>query len=174
MQSIIIRPCAEQDIIAITDIYSEAVINGVATFELEPPSVDEMRRRRVSLLAKNYPYLVAEQAGQVIGYAYVGEYRSRPAFLSTVEDSIYLAKEARGQGIGKALLEQLVLAAEQRNFRQMVAVIGDSANLASIRLHTSQGFKLIGTLQSVGWKHGRWLDTVLMQKPLGAADLTPY
>lgn len=174
MQTVIIRPCAEQDIVAITDIYSEAVVHGVATFELKPPSVDEMRRRRASLLANHYPYLVAEQSGRVIGYAYAGEYRSRPAFLGTVEDSIYLAKEARGQGIGKALLEQLVLAAEQSNFRQMVAVIGDSANLASINLHASQGFKLIGTLQAVGWKHGRWLDTVLMQKPLGSADLTPY
>jgi len=174
MQSVIVRPCEEQDIAAITVIYGEAVSHGVATFELEPPSHAEMMQRRSLLLANNYPYIVAELAGQVVGYAYAGEYRSRPAFRGTVEDSIYLATEVRGQGVGNALLSQLIIEAERRNFRQMVAVIGDSANLASIKLHTKQGFKLIGTLQAVGWKHGRWLDTVVMQRPLGEANTTPY
>lgn len=174
MQKFQIRSCQIKDIEIICAIYNEAIINGVATFELEPLSIQEMCHRRSRLLANNYPYLVAEIEGQVVGYAYAGEFRSRPAFHGTVEDSIYLDKKVRGQGIGKALLFQLIREAESRNFRQMVAVIGDSANLPSLKLHESIGFKQVGILQSVGWKHKRWLDTVLMQLPLGKADTTPY
>lgn len=174
MHNLVIRHCETKDIEVISTIYAEAVINGVATFELEPPTVTEMLQRREWLLVNNYPYLVAEKARQVVGYAYAGAFRARPAFHGTVEDSIYLNKEVRGQGIGKALLQQLIIEAELRNFRQMVAVIGDSANYPSLRLHASLGFKQVGTLQSVGWKHNRWLDTVLMQLALGESDRTPY
>lgn len=170
----IIRPCELTDIPMITAIYAEAVINGSATFELEPPSESEMTKRREALLAKNYPYLVADEDGIVVGYAYAGEYRERPAFNGTVEDSIYIHQDYQGKGVGKALLEQLVVEATQRDFRQMIAVVGDSANHGSIALHKRQGFELIGTLHSVGWKHGRWLDTVIMQRPLGKADTCPY
>lgn len=169
-----IRPCELLDIPAITAIYSEAVMNGVATFEVEPPSESEMIHRREKLLTNGYPYLVAEDEGTVIGYAYAGGYHERAAFRSTVEDSIYIHPGYQGCGVGKALLTQLIKEATQRNFRQMVAVIGDSDNLGSIKLHESLGFILVGTLRSVGWKHGRWLDTVTMQLPLGEADTSAY
>jgi len=168
-----IRPAGPGDIAAITRIYGDAVAHGTATFEIEPPGTAEMMRRQHTLLANGLPYLVAEQAGIVAGYAYAGYYHARPAYRWTVEDTIYVAPAFQRRGLGRLLMTRLIGEAEARGFRQMIAVIGDSANAASIALHAAVGFRLIGTLQSVGFKHGRWLDTVLMQRPLGNADATP-
>jgi L-amino acid N-acyltransferase YncA len=168
-----IRAAALGDIAAITRIYAEAVARGTATFEIEPPDEAEMARRQHALLAKGHPYLVAERAGLVAGYAYAGPYHSRPAYRWTVEDTIYVDPQCHRAGLGRLLMAGLIAEAEQRGFRQMIAVIGDSANAASVALHASVGFRRIGTLQSVSFKHGRWLDAVLMQRPLGAADSTP-
>ena len=129
--------------------------------------------RQHALLAHGYPYLVAERAGLVAGYAYAGPYHPRPAYHWCVEDTVYVAPEFHRQGLGRLLMARLIADVETRGFRQMIAVIGDSANAASIALHAAAGFRLIGTLQSVGFKHGRWLDTVLMQIRLGSADSTP-
>ncbi len=168
-----IRPAGPGDIAAITRIYADAVEHGTATFEIEPPDATEMARRQQALLADGLPYLVAEQAGVVAGYAYAGRYHARPAYRWTVEDTIYVAPAFHRRGLGRLLMARLIVEAEARGFRQMVAVIGDSANAASIALHAAVGFRLIGTLQSVGFKHGGWLDTVLMQRPLGSADAAP-
>ena len=169
----IVRSCEPTDIPAITAIYRDAVVTGTASFELDAPDEAEMAGRRARLLAGRYPYLVAEIDGSLAGYAYAGEYRARPAYRGTVENSVYVAGTARGRGVGRILLDALVIAAAAGGFRQMVAVIGDSANLASVALHAAAGFDHIGTLRSVGWKHGRWLDTVLMQRALGPGDTAP-
>lgn len=169
----IIRPSADADIGAVTAIYADAVVHGTASFELEPPGRDEMAERRAVLLQGGYPYLVAERGGTVVGYAYAGAYRARPAYRSTVEDSIYVASSAQGQGIGGALLPALIEAAEARDFRLMVAVIGDRASTGSIRLHEAAGFQHVGILEPVGYKHGRWLASVLMQRVLGGGSATP-
>jgi L-amino acid N-acyltransferase YncA len=171
--AISIRPVVAADIAAITRIYAHAVEHGTASFETEPPAEAEMARRQQSLLEKNYPYLVAEIAGAVAGYAYAGPYRDRRAYDWCVEDSIYVAPELHRKGIGRLLLTHLIAEAERRNFRQMLGVIGDSANTASVAVHAAVGFRLIGTFQSIGFKHGRWLDTVFMQRPLGSADTAP-
>ena len=173
MSDVRIRPAASADVAAITRIYAHAVEHGTASFELEPPDQSEMARRQEELLANGYPYLVAECDGAVAGYAYAGPYRARPAYRWSVEDSIYVAPELHRAGMGKRLLAELIAQAEARDFRQMIAVIGDSAQTASIALHAAAGFALIGTLRSVGFKHGRWLDTVLMQRPLGKSDAAP-
>jgi L-amino acid N-acyltransferase YncA len=173
MSDVRIRPAGPADIPAITRIYAHAVEHGTASFELEPPDEAEMSRRQQALLTNGYPYLVAEQAGLVAGYAYAGAYRARPAYDWSVEDSIYIAPEFHRKGIGRLLLARLIAEAQMRGFRQMIAVIGDSAQTASIAVHAAAGFRLIGTLQSVGFKHGRWLDTVLMQRPLGSGDAAP-
>jgi L-amino acid N-acyltransferase YncA len=167
-----IRPAVPGDIAAITRIYAQAVAHGTATFEIEPPQEAEMARRQQGLLANGYPYLVVERAGVVAGYAYAGPYHVRPAYHWSVEDTIYVAPEFHREGLGRRLMARLIADAETRGFRLMIAVIGDSANAASIGLHAAAGFRVIGTLQSVGFKHGRWLDTVLMQRPLGCADST--
>lgn len=172
-EPLIIRDSRESDLPAITEIYADAVVNGTASFELTPPDAAGMAARRAALIEGGYPYLVAERAGAVLAYAYAGPYRPRPAYGATVENSIYAAPAARGQGVGRALLARLVAEAEARGFRQMIAVIGDSENHASRALHASLGFELVGVLRSVGWKHGRWLDSVLMQRPLGEGDATP-
>ncbi|WP_142847871.1 GNAT family N-acetyltransferase [Telmatospirillum sp. J64-1] len=169
----VLRPCEARDIPAIAAIYAHAVRTGTASFELDPPSETEMEARRTALLKGGYPYCVAELAGEVAGYAYAGPYRPRPAYGATVENSVYVREDCKGLGLGRLLMARLIEEAEARGFRQMVAVIGDSANLASIRLHESMGFEPIGTLRSVGWKHGRWLDTVLMQRSLGPGDRLP-
>ncbi|SCX18677.1 GNAT family N-acetyltransferase [Agrobacterium rosae] len=171
--TVTIRPCEEGDIAAITEIYRHAVLHGTASFEIEPPSVDTMVERRRALVAGGFPYIVAEVEGAVAGYAYAGAHRARPAYGATVEDSIYVDPQRKGLGIGKALLLALIDDATARGFRQMVAVVGDSDNVASVGVHRAAGFEMTGTLKSVGWKHGRWLDIVLMQRPLGEANTTP-
>lgn len=168
-----IRPATGEDLAAVAAIYARHVRDGTASFELEPPSEEEMRRRHAELRARGYPYLVAEAGGEVLGYAYAGPYRPRLAYRDTVENSVYLRPEAAGRGLGTRLLDALIAACAARGFRQMVAVVGDSANLASIRLHERLGFRRVGVLRSVGYKHGRWLDTVLLQRALGAGDAAP-
>ncbi|MGO9358416.1 MAG: N-acetyltransferase family protein [Xanthobacteraceae bacterium] len=166
MSEITLRPAVAADFAAITAIYAEAVETGTATFELDPPSLAEMTARFDDLAAGGFPWLVAVADGKLMGYAYAGPYRARPAYRFTVENSIYLATEARRRGIGLALLERLVAETASRGFRQMIAVIGDSANAASIAVHARAGFQMVGTFQEVGFKFGRWLDTVLMQRAL--------
>jgi L-amino acid N-acyltransferase YncA len=172
MQKIIIRPATPEDIAAIARIYADAVVNGTASFEIEPPDEAEMTRRQAALLKNGYPYLTAEIEGEVAGYAYAGPYRARPAYKWSVEDSIYVAPQMHRRGIGGLLLARLVAESTQRGFRQMIAVIGDSAQIGSIAVHERAGFNHIGTLRSVGFKHGKWLDTVLMQRALGQGDAT--
>ena len=167
VMSILIRDSADADLPAITAIYADAVSHGFTSFELKPPDSNEMARRRGDLLRAGYPYLVAERDGIVSGYAYAGLYRTRPGYRYAVENSVYVAPDARGTGIGKALLPVLIDRCAAVGFRLMVAVIGDSASQASIRLHTACGFSHAGLLPSIGWKHGRWLDSVLMTRPLG-------
>jgi L-amino acid N-acyltransferase YncA len=167
MPPALIRSARPADIAATTRIYAHAVRHGTASFELEPPQEAEMARRQSTLLADGFPYLVAEADGSVLGYAYAGPYRARPAYRFTVEDSVYIAPDAQGRGLGRLLLEALIVESEARGYRQMIAVIGDSAQHASIALHAALGFRLIGTFQAVGFKFGRWLDTVLMQRALG-------
>jgi len=165
-----IRATTPADIPAIAAIYAHAVRTGTATFELEPPDEAEMLRRYEKLRAGPFPYIVAEIDGKVAGYAYAGPFRERPAYRFTVEDSIYIDPAMHKRGIGKALLLELVRLAEQGGFRQMLAVIGDSGNAGSIGVHRSCGFRDAGVFRAVGYKFGRWLDTVQMQLPLGKAD----
>jgi L-amino acid N-acyltransferase YncA len=167
MREFSIRPAGPDDLAAVTRIYAEAVRHGTASFEIDPPDQDEMARRFAELGRGGFPYLVAEGAGSIAGYAYAGPYRARPAYRFTVEDSIYVATGSQRRGIGRALLDRLILEAETRGFRQMIAVIGDSHQPASIALHAAAGFRIIGTLASVGFKFDRWLDCVLMQRALG-------
>jgi phosphinothricin acetyltransferase len=167
-----IRPAAPADLPTITAIYEHAVRFGTATFEIEPPDVAEMTRRYQALIDGGFPYLVATDDGTVLGYAYAGSYRARPAYRFTVENSVYLDPAAQGRGVGTALMLALIKECEHRGYRLMVAVIGDSANLASIGVHRRTGFEMVGTLQNVGLKFGRWLDTVMMQRPLGEGAST--
>ena len=162
-----IRPAQPRDLAVITRIYDHAVRHGTASFEIEPPDESEMARRYETMRAGGYPYLVAELGGEITGYAYAGPYRARPAYHWSVEDSIYIAPQSQRRGIGRALLERLIVDAEAGGFRQMIAVIGDSANTASIELHRTAGFRMVGTFENVGFKFDRWLDSVLMQRPLG-------
>ncbi len=161
-----VRPAGPADLAAILAIYEPEVRHGTATFELEPPGLAELGQRLARLQAVELPWLVAEHAGRVAAYGYAAPYRTRPAYRFTVEDSVYVAPSARGQGVGRALLEAVVLAAQAAGMRQMLAVIGDAGNLGSIRLHEACGFAHAGTLRAVGFKFDRWLDTVLMQRPL--------
>lgn len=170
--SLQIRPATAADLPAITAIYAHAVLYGTATFELEPPDIAEMTQRYDTLMAGGFPYLVAAVGGGVAGYAYAGPYRARPAYRFSVENSVYLDPKAQGQRIGTQLMQALIAESEKRGYRLMVAVIGDSANLASIGVHKRTGFELVGTVQNVGLKFGRWLDTVLMQRPLGEGAST--
>jgi phosphinothricin acetyltransferase len=165
-----LRPATAADVGAITAIYRHAVLHGTASFELEPPDEAEMLRRFTAVAEAGYPYFAAELDGRIAGYAYVGAYRTRPAYRFTVENSVYIAPEAQGKGVGTALLEALIEASTAGGYRLMVAVIGDSRNMASIALHRSQGFRFCGTIHSVGYKFGRWLDSVIMELPLGEGD----
>lgn len=173
MTEITIRAATAVDIVAIAAIYRPAVLHGTASFEIDPPDDAEMARRFAAITDSGFPYLVAENQGGVVGYAYANAFRPRPAYRFTVEDSIYVAPEAKGKGIGRSLLDRLIEITTAAGFRQMIAVIGDSAQVPSIQLHRRAGFQFAGTYHAVGFKHGRWLDTVLMQRALGAGDTLP-
>jgi L-amino acid N-acyltransferase YncA len=172
MPSLEIRPTVAADLPAITDIYEHAVRFGTATFELIPPDLAEITRRYEALLDGGFPHIVATLDSRVIGYAYAGPYRPRPAYRFTVENSVYLHPSIHRRGIGRQLLQRLILECQTRGFRQMIAVIGDSANAASIGVHSKCGFQMIGTHPDVGFKFGRWLDTVMMQLALGDGGKT--
>ena len=172
MSSLEIRPTSAADLPAITEIYAHEVCFGTATFELVPPDLAEMTRRFQALIDGGFPYFVAVLDGGVVGYAYASSYRPRPAYRFTVENSVYLRPATHRRGIGRQLLERLVAECEARGFRQMIAVIGDSANAASIGVHAACGFQMIGTHPHVGLKFGRWLDTVMMQRELGEGAST--
>ena len=171
--SIVFRPVSTADAPSIAGIYADSVVHGTASYELEPPDVEEMAARISAVLTGGYPYLAAIDTvdGTVLGYAYASAFRTRPAYRWLVENSVYLSKEARGKGLGKRLLALLVAECEQRGFRQMVAVIG-GASPASIALHRALGFSEAGRLRGTGFKHGHWLDTVFMQRALGEGNTT--
>lgn len=169
----IVRDAGEADIPASRAIYAEHVRHGLGTFELEPPDAEKMAARRRAVLALGLPYLVAELDGEVLGYCYGGAYRPRPAYRHTVEDSVYVASDAMGRGVGSALLAELIRRCEAGAWRQMLAVIGDSGNASSIALHRRFGFREIGRLEAVGYKFDRWVDVVIMQRALGAGAATP-
>ena len=166
----IIRPSQPEDLSAITAIYQHHVLNGTGTFEIEPPTQEDMAARRSDVLGKGLPYLVIEADGQVQGFAYCNWFKPRPAYRFSAEDSIYLAPDAAGKGWGRLLLAELCRAAEQSGIRKLIAVIGDSANAGSIGVHKSVGFEAVGTVKSCGWKFNRWLDIVMMEKALGHGD----
>ena len=168
-----VRDAIEGDLPSIQQIYAHHVLHGLASFEEVPPSLAEMRLRRNTVLELGLPYLAAEVDGRVVGYAYAGTYRTRPAYRYTIEDSVYIADGYGGRGIGTGLLSELIARCEAGPWRQMLAVIGDSANVGSISLHRACGFSVVGTLPSVGYKFARWVDSVLMQRPLGAGDGSP-
>ena len=167
-----IRPATTADIPAITRIYDHAVRHGTASFELEPPDEAEMAQRMRALLDSGFPYLTAESGGDLLGYAYAGHYRTRPAYRFSVEDSIYVDPKAQRRGVGRLLLAHLIEECERLGFRQIVAVIGDSAQTPSIELHRALGFRMVGTVENVGYKFGRWLDSVNMQRALGPGATT--
>ncbi len=162
-----IRTVADRDMAAIHAIYRDAVLHGVSSWEEVPPSIAELTRRRDAILSGGFPYLVAEQNDAVLGYAYASPYRPRSAYRYTVENTIYLAKEARGKGLGRLLLEALITACQAKGYKQMIAVIGDSENEVSIGFHARMGFERVGLIRNIGFKFDRWMDQVIMQKGLG-------
>jgi L-amino acid N-acyltransferase YncA len=170
---LLIRPSTEADLPAITAVYAHAVLHGTGTFELSPPDLTEMARRRSDTLDKGLPWLVAQSGDRVLGYAYANHFRPRPAYRFCVEDSIYLHQDARGLGVGRLLLTELVSRCEAAGARQMLAVIGDAANLGSIGVHAALGFEHCGLFKAAGWKFDRWLDVVLMQRTLGSGASQP-
>jgi L-amino acid N-acyltransferase YncA len=170
----LIRPSRDDDVAAITRIYAHHVLHGTGTFETTPPTEAEMAQRRADVLGKNLPWLVLEDDdGHVIGYAYGNWFKPRPAYRFSVEDSIYLAPEAAGRGLGRLLLAELVAVLERSGIRKVMAVIGDSDNAGSVGVHRALGFEHVGTVKACGWKFGRWLDIVLMERAIGEADRTP-
>ena len=171
--NVIIRETMDDDFAAIHAIYSEEVLQGLASFEEVPPTIDELRTRRNDIVSSGLPYLTAELNGQIAGYCYAAPFRPRIAYRYTIENSVYVAGEKQGKGIGQALLGGLIAACETGPWRQMIAVIGDSDNTESIALHQKFGFRPIGTLDDTGFKLGRWVDTVLMQRALGPGGDTP-
>ncbi|MDA0676220.1 MAG: GNAT family N-acetyltransferase [Proteobacteria bacterium] len=171
--SVAVRPSQPADIAAITATYAHHVLHGPGSFEETPPDAAEIAARRDSVLGRGLPHLAATVAGRFAGFAYVAPYRARSAYRYTVEDSVYVAADAQRQGVGWALLERLIAEATAQSYRQMVAAIGDSGNAGSIGLHARAGFRVAGTLVAVGFKFGRWVDGVLMQRPLGAGDSAP-
>ena len=171
--ALLIRPSTPADLPAITAIYAHDVLHGTGTFELDAPDVAEMARRRDDVLGKDLPWLVAQADGQVLGYAYANHFRPRRAYRFCLENSIYLAPDERGRGVGRLLLTELVSRCEATGARQMLAVIGDAANAGSIGVHAALGFEHTGVLRAAGWKFGRWLDVVLMQRALGSGASQP-
>ena len=168
-----LRPALPEDLPAIQAIYAHHVLHGLASFEEEPPPLEEIRRRYDDVLKRGLPWLAADFGGVLAGYGYCAPYRSRTAYRYALEDSVYVRHGSEGRGVGSALLDALIERCEALGYRQLVAVIGDSANAASINLHASFGFLRVGTLRSVGFKLGRWVDSVLMQRPLRPGDATP-
>ena len=168
-----VREATDRDLETIQAIYAHYVRYGTGSFEEIPPDTAEMARRRASILRRGLPFLVAEIHGQVKGYAYAGPFRTRSAYRYSVEDSVYIDPDAQGLGLGRLLLQELIARVTAKGYRQMIAVIGDSANTASIALHARMGFRRVGILESTGYKLGRWVDTVIMQRPLDQGDSTP-
>jgi phosphinothricin acetyltransferase len=169
----LIRPSRDEDLEAIARIYGHHVLHGTCTFETTPPTVADMTTRRADVLAKGLPWLVAEDGGEVVGFAYGNWFKPRPAYRFSVEDSIYMDPAAHRKGLGRALLAELLAVLERTGTRKVMAVIGDSDNAGSIGVHRALGFEMVGVVQSCGWKFDRWLDIVMMQKTLGAGDSTP-
>jgi phosphinothricin acetyltransferase len=169
----LVRPAAPQDLPAIQSIYAHHVMHGLASFEEQAPPLEEMRRRFEAVTGDGLPYLVAEEKGEVLGYGYCTLYRTRSAYRYTLEDSIYVKQGRQGKGVGKAVLAELIARCTALQYRQIIAVIGDSGNAGSIKLHASLGFVRAGNLRSTGYKFGRWVDSVLMQLPLGPGDGSP-
>ncbi len=165
-----IRPASDADIGEIQSIYAHHVLTGSGTFEEEPPSVEEMTERFRKVASAGWPWLVATDATGVLGYAYYTQFRDRSAYRYCVEDSVYVREDVRGQGVGKALVAQLIEAATAAGVRQMIAVIGDSENVGSVGVHASLGFQMVGTMRAIGLKFGRWVDVVTMQRSLGKGD----
>lgn len=169
----LLRHALAADMPTVTQIYAHHVLHGTGTFETQPPTEQDMRQRWADVLGKGLPWLCAEQDGEVVGFAYANWFRPREAFRFCVEDSIYLAPQAQGKGLGRALLLELMQQCEALGMRKMVAVVGDSSNLSSIGLHQAMGFSPVATLPSCGWKHNRWLDIVILERWLGTGDQTP-
>jgi phosphinothricin acetyltransferase len=169
---VLVRPAVPEDLPAIQSIYAHHVLHGLASFEEEAPSLQEMRRRHAEVSARGLPYLAAEDNGEVVGYGYCAPYRTRSAYRYALEDSVYVREGRQGKGVGTAVLRALIEGCERLAYRQLIAVIGDSAHAPSIALHAKLGFVRVGTLRSVGFKFGRWVDTVIMQRPLGSGDGT--
>ncbi len=172
MSAVLVRDASEADMGAVQAIYAFHVLNGFASFEEVPPDLPEMLERRQSVLALGLPYLVADMEGEVVGYSYASKYRARPAYRFTIEDSVYVRNGLGGKGIGSALLGELIRRCEQGPWRQMIGIIGDSGNASSIALHRRFGFRHLGTIEAAGFKLGRWVDTVFMQRALGAGQST--
>lgn len=168
-----IRPSQLEDIPAITAIYAHHVLHGTGTFEVDPPTQDDMASRRADVLSKRLPYLVATEGDKLLGFAYCNWFKPRPAYRFSAEDSIYMAPDAQARGLGRALLAELMAQAELAGVRKLIAVIGDSANIGSVGVHRSVGFSHVGTLKSCGWKFDRWLDVVMMDKSIGLGDSSP-
>jgi L-amino acid N-acyltransferase YncA len=167
-----VRPATPADLPSVQAIYSHHVLNGLASFEEAAPPLDEMRRRYDEVTGRGLPWLVADYGDAIAGYGYCAPYRARSAYRYALEDSVYVRHDMHGRGVGRALLDELLRRCEAAGYRQVIAVIGDSAHAASINLHAAAGFLRVGTLRSVGFKFGRWVDSVLMQKPLGKGDGT--
>lgn len=167
------RPAEPADLVAVQTIYAHHVLHGLASFEEVPPALEEIRRRHAEVTGQGLPWLVADHGGTVAGYGYCSLYRARSAYRYALEDSVYVRKDVQGKGVGSALLAELIRRCEKLGYRQIIAVIGDSANAASINLHATQGFLRVGTLRSVGFKFNRWVDSVLMQRPLDPGDGSP-
>jgi L-amino acid N-acyltransferase YncA len=165
--SLVIRACEPRDLPHVQQIYAHHVLTGLGSFEEVPPTIEEIRARHARIIAAQFPYVVCERDLRVVGFAYAGEYRSRVGYRFTCESSVYVLPEAQRGGGGRALMREVLAACERRGLRQMLAVIGDSGNAASIGLHLALGFRLVGTFSAVGFKFGRWVDTVLMQRQLG-------
>ena len=168
-----IRPSRDSDLPRMTDIYAHHVLRGTGTFETTPPTEKEMAGRRADVLAKGLPWIVLEDADRVLGYAYCQWFKPRPAYRFSAEDSIYLHPDAAGRGLGRQLLTELMRQAEAAGVRKLIAVIGDSGNASSIGVHRTLGFAPAGTIKSCGWKFGRWLDIVIMDKAIGPGDTSP-